>query len=87
MNCVVAAECQSQHPLPKSAEEEGGCICVRVCMCVYMRVCLQTHTMAFLWVPPAYDPTCIRGSGNIAESLMVFDVMEALLIRKGSFHS
>ena len=54
---------------------------VRVCECLHM------HTVALLWVPPAYDPKYIRGSGNIAESLMVFDVMEALLIKNSSFHS
>lgn len=63
------------------------CACVHICvyMCVFADT--HTHTMAFLRVPPAYDPTYIRGSGSIAESLMVFDVMAALLIKSGSFYS
>lgn len=61
------------------------CACVHIC--VYMCVFADTHTMALLRVPSAYDPTYIRGSGNIAESLMVFDIMAALFIKNSSFHS
>jgi len=61
--CVRACVTFVELPLPGSAPQVGGCVCVRACVCACVRACVKFVELPLPGSAPqvrAFESTCVR---------------------------